>query len=385
MAAAAELRGAGAIVGIGLSGPCADAGHVAIERMGLAARRALDDCGLSLAAVDGLLVSSSVHSMPVLSAAEYLGIRPRFFDGTMIGGSSFLWHALLAALALKAGLCDVALIAYGSDQRSATGRLRSMAEPQPFEAVYRPLMPISAYALAAARYAHEFNVERRVFAEVALAARAWARLNPMAHARQPLGLDEVLAAPPISDPLTRHDCCLVTDGGGALVMVRAEAAPDLARTPVYLLGAGAQVTHRQIAMMPDLTRTGAAVSGRRAYQMAGLGPDQIHVVQLYDAFTINTLLFLEDLGFCGKGQAAGLVADGGIAPGGRLPVNTNGGGLSFMHPGMFGIFEMIEAVEQLRGTAGARQVPGAQTALAHGNGGVLSSQVTAVFGTGATL
>src|SRR3990170_6287354 len=189
----------------------------------------------------------------------------------------------------------------------------------------------------------------------------------------------------ISDPLTVRDCCLVTDGGGAYVLTRTERVRDFPKPPAYLLGVGAAHWHRQISSMPDLTVTAAAESGQRAYEMAGLGPQDVDVVELYDAFTINTLLFLEDLGFCGKGEGGAFVSGGRIAPGGRLPVNTNGGGLSCVHPGMYGIFLLVEAVRQLRGEAGDRQQADVHVALAHGNGGQLSSQITAILGTQDTL
>ena len=185
----------------------------------------------------------------------------------------------------------------------------------------------------------------------------------------------------ISDPLSVRDCCLVTDGGGAYVLVRSERARDLPKKPVYVLGNATAVWNRQISCMPDLTVTAASQSGREAYAMAGLAAPDIDLVQLYDAFTINTLLFLEDLGFCKKGEGASFVQNGGIAPGGHLPVNTNGGGLSCVHPGMYGVFAVVEAVRQLRGECGERQVQGARTAIAHGNGGTLSSQSTAILGT----
>jgi len=182
-----------------------------------------------------------------------------------------------------------------------------------------------------------------------------------------------------------RDCCLVTDGGGAFVLVRADRARDLPQKPVYVLGNATANWNRQISSMHDLTVTAASQSGREAFAMAGMKPADMGVVQLYDAFTINTLLFLEDLGFCKKGEAGAFVEGGGIAPGGHLPVNTNGGGLSCTHPGMYGIFTVIEAVRQLRGEGGERQVQGVQTALAHGNGGTLSSQSTAILGTFETL
>ena len=192
----------------------------------------------------------------------------------------------------------------------------------------------------------------------------------------------------ISYPFTVRDICLVTDGGGAIVMTSPERARSLKKPPVFVLGCGSAITHANISSMPDLTVTGALESGRQAYAMAGMKPADIDVVELYDAFTINTILFLEDLGFCQKGEGGAFVSGGRIAPGGhrrKLPVNTNGGGLSYCHPGMYGLFLLIEAVRQLRGECGARQVPGAETAIAHGNGGVLSSQSTVILGTAATV
>jgi len=379
------LRGATAVIGVGQGGLGEAPGRTPLEIMAEAVKAALDDAGLRLSQVDGLFAGSPAHLMPTLSFAEYLGIQPRFSDGSMIGGSSFVAHTLNASLALQAGLCDVALICYGSNQRTASGRLVSMSEPQPHEAVYGPRYPISSYALAAARHMHDHGTTRRQLAEVAVAARRWAQMNPEAFARDPLSIEEVLASRMVSDPLSKLDCCLVTDGGAAVIMTRAERAGDCPQPPVYFLGAGMAHFHRQITQMPDLTVSAASASGPRAFAMAGLSPAEVDVLELYDAFTINTILFLEDLGFCPKGEGGRFVEDGAIAPGGRLPVNTNGGGLSCVHPGMYGLFTVIEAVRQLRGTCGQRQVAGAEVALAHGNGGVLSSQVTSIFGTAATL
>jgi acetyl-CoA acetyltransferase len=241
------------------------------------------------------------------------------------------------------------------------------------------------YAMATARHMHEFGTTREHLAEVAVAARSWARLNPEATRREPLSIAEVLEAPILVDPLTAHDCCLVSDGGAAAILVSAERARDFPAPPAYLLGIGVATTHDQFLAMPDLTTTAAAKSAPRAYSMAGLGAKDVDVVELYDAFTINTILAMEDLGFCAKGEGGRFVAGGGIAPGGRLPVNTNGGGLSCVHPGQYGLFTITEGVRQLRGQAGERQVKDAQVALCNGNGGVLSSQVTALLGTGATL
>ncbi|MGH7073018.1 MAG: thiolase C-terminal domain-containing protein, partial [Stellaceae bacterium] len=219
----------------------------------------------------------------------------------------------------------------------------------------------------------------------AVAAREWAMLNPAAWEKKPLTIEGVLSSRMVSYPFTVRDCCLVTDGGGAIIVTSAERAKSLRKPPAYVLGCGQSVTHANISSMPDLTVTGALTAGKAAYAMAKLGPADVDAVELYDAFTINTILFLEDFGFCKKGEGGPFVAAGNIAPGGAHPLNTNGGGLSCVHPGMYGMFLMIEGVEQLRGAAGERQVEGAEIALCNGNGGYLSSQVTLVFGTDATL
>ncbi len=378
-------RGKTAIVGAATFGVGKAPGYEAIDLAAHASLLALAEAGLAPRDVDALFIAQPQDTLATLSFAEYMGIRPRISDNNRSGGSAFLLHLEHAALVLDAGLADVALIAYGSNQATATGKLVQTSRPSAWEAPYRPLRPISSYALAAARHMHRYGTTKRQLAEVAVAARRWAQLNPEAVARDPLDLDTVVNARMVSDPLGVRDCCLVTDGAAAVVMVRAERAPDLHARPVYLLAAASAVTHADIAGMPDLTVTGAAQSGARAYAQAGVRAADIDVVQVYDAFTINTVLFLEDLGFCAKGEGGAFVSDGRIAPGGALPVNTSGGGLSYCHPGMFGLFTVVESVRQLRGEAGARQVAGAHLALAHGNGGVLSSQATAIFGTADTL
>lgn len=379
------LRGKTAIVGAGNTNRWNAPGRNAFDQLEEAAVLALEDCGLRMSDVDGLYCALSGSGLPVLNVAERLGLSLRHADGTMVGGASFLFHLRSATAALEGGLCDVALVCYGSNQRSAGGKLASMPDPQPYEAPFGALYPMSSYALAAARHMHEYGTTREDLAHVVLAARAWAQLNPQAMLRDPLTLEEVLSSRMISSPLTKADCCLVTDGGAALVLTRAERAADLKSTPIYVLGTGVAVSHRQVSAMPDLTQTAAVESGRAAYRMAGVSPGDIDHVMVYDAFSICTLLFLEDLGFVPKGEAAALVREGGISPGGRLPVNTNGGGLSCNHPGMYGLFTLLECVAQLRGTCGERQVRDAELALAHANGGVLSSQATAIVGTAATL
>lgn len=378
-------RGHSAIVGAATYGIGESPGLRSMDLAARAALAALADAGLTLSDVDALFVCTPDDALSGLSAAEYLGIQPRFTENNRTGGSAFHSHALVAALMLDAGYCDTALIMYGSNQRTAAGGLLSMRLASPYEKPYKPLTPLSSYALAAARHMHQYGTTREQLAEVAVAARGWANLNPEAFARGPLSVADCLAARLVSDPLGVRDCCLVTDGAAAIVMTRAERARDLHAQPVYLLGAAAATWYSGVDQASDLTVTAAAESGRRAFEIAGLKPHDVDVVQLYDAFTINTILFLEDLGFCPKGEGGRFVQEVGIGPGGKLPVNTNGGGLSCCHPGMYGLFTMVEACIQLRGLAGARQVNNVQVALAHANGGTLSSQATMLLGSAAAL
>ncbi|RSF03409.1 thiolase [Achromobacter aegrifaciens] len=381
----ARLRGRCAIAGIGNTRRWNAPGRSPFDQLQEAAILALEDCGLGMKDVDGLYCAMSTSGLPVLNVAERLGIQPRQADGTMVGGASFLFHLQSAMAALETGLCDVALICYGSNQLTAGGKLASMPDPQPYETPFAPRYPISSYAFAAARHMHRYGTTREQLADVAVAARLWAQRNPDAYVRGELTRADVLASRMVSDPLSKADCCLVTDGGAAVVLVSADRARDLRRPPVYVLGTGVATSHRQISCMPDLATTCAVESGQRAYAMAGLSPRDIGHLMVYDAFTINTILFLEDLGFCAKGEGGAFVASGAIAPGGSLPVNTNGGGLSCNHPGMYGLYTLLESVQQLRGEAGERQVPDLQVSLAHANGGVLSSQATAILGTADVL
>src|SRR5712664_3366417 len=270
-----------------------------------------------------------------------------------------MFHVAHAQAALQLGLCQVAVIAYGSTQRSVGRRQASVREINPYETPFRPFLPSTAYALAASRHMHQYGTTREQLAAVAVAARQWALLNPAAWEKKPLTIPEVLNARMVRYRVTVRDICLVTDGGGAIVLTAPERAKSLKKPPVYVLGGGRGITHANISSMPDLTVTGALESGRQAYAMAGLKPADIDVVELYDAFTINPILFLEDLGFCPKGEGGPFVTGGRIAPGGGFPVNTNGGGLSYCHPGMYGLFLLIEAVRQLRGECSDRQIDGA--------------------------
>ncbi|WGD51070.1 acetyl-CoA acetyltransferase [Bradyrhizobium sp. CB1650] len=387
-----NLRGATAIVGVGMAG-CGEArGYSEIEILAQAAHAAISDAGLRLQDIDGLCTANLNAAMWPLNVAEYLGLRPSFIEGTNIGGSAFVAHLQPAMLALSAGLCNAVLVCYGSTQRTATfGRkartaARNMLDPAPFDAPYQPFNPPSSYALIAARHMHEFGTTRQHLAEVAVSARSWAQLNPAAFSRKPLTIDDVLSARMVSDPFTVHDCCIVTDGAGAFVLMRADAAKDRPQRPAYLLGIGTAVWHRTVSNMADLAVTPAQDSGRRAYAMAGMQANDIDMLQLYDAFTINPILFVEDLGFCRKGEGGPFIASGLTRPGGKLPINTNGGGLSCVQPNMYGVFAVIEAVQQLRGACGDRQVANTNAVLVNGNGGnAASSQSTAILGSSATL
>lgn len=358
-----------------------------LDMVACVASAAARDAGLSLRDVDGLFTGMQTEFLSTLAIAEHLGLRPTFSDNNRVGGSSFLAHVQQAALALEAGLCKVALVVYASNQRTALGKLQTSVAGNwsAIEAPFHARFPVSSYALAASRHMHDYGTTREQLAAVAVAARQWAQRNPEAFARDSLTIADVVGAPSVSSPLGRLDCCLVTDGAAALIMVRADRAADAPRPPVYLLGAAAEHWHKQVSAMPDLCVTSATASSRRAYEQAGLGPAQVDVVQIYDAFTISTIMLLEDLGFCAKGDGGAFVEEGHISPGGRLPVNTNGGGLSYAHPGMYGLFTLVEGTRQLRREAGERQVAGADVCLCQGSGGVFSSMVTAILGSAATV
>ena len=380
-----SLRGAAAVVGV--ADAASPTGVLDLWGRALEAdmvRRALDDAGLTLADVDGVC-----HATSSMAFAEYLGIHPSYTDSTLTGGSSFEVHAEHAAAAIAAGLCEVVVCVYaatprGDRARPATPNFRGGAgadQMMAWEAPYGLRMPMGPYALAASRHMATYGTTSEQLAQIAVSTRQWAAMNPSARYRDPITIDDVLASPLESTPLHRLDCCLVTDGAGAFVMTSAARARDLARPPVYVLGAATCHDHVMISQMPDLTTTPGVVSGANAFAMAGAGPDDIDVLMGYDSFTITALLHLEDLGFCAKGEGGPFVKDGRTGPGGSLPMNTNGGGLSYTHPGMYGMFLIVEAVRQLRGECGPRQVAGAELAVAHGAGMVLSCMSTLVLGT----
>jgi acetyl-CoA acetyltransferase len=382
------LRGAAAIVGV--ADAASPTGELAIHGRALEAAmvdEALSDAGLTRADVDGVC-----HSTSSMAMAEYLGIHPRFTDSTNTGGSSFEVHAEHAAAAIAAGLCEVVVSTYGatpqSDRRLGREAPWRPLGPNPaaeWEWPYGLRMPMGPYAMAATRHMALYGTTSEQLAQIAVSTREWATMNPKARFQDLITVDDVLDSPIQCWPLHRLDCCLVTDGGGAFVMTSAERARDLRRPPVFVLGAATSQDHMIISQMPDVVRTPGAVSGPAAMAMAGLKPSDVDVLLGYDSFTITALLHLEDLGFCEKGEGGTFAADGRLGPGGSLPMNTNGGGLSYTHPGMYGMFLIVEAVRQLRGECDRRQVNGAEVAVAHGSGMVLSVMSTIVLGTEATV
>lgn len=356
----------------------------------LSAQRAIADAGVLKSAIDGYMgCGGGGRADDAVAMAEYLGIDHRFIDGTMVGGSSYEFYVQHASAAIRAGLCDTILISYGSDMLSRQGRTlgtRGFNAPDQrvpgalqFEAPYGNVL-IGAYAMAARRHMHEFGTTSEQLAHIAVAARRHAAMNPHAMYSEALSVDDVVNSRMIADPLHKLDCCVISDGGGAVIMTTAERARDLRRPPVFVLGAAGAQTHWNISQMGDYTSTAAVKAGPIAFQQAGVTVDDIDTIQFYDSFTITVLLLLEDLGFCAKGEGGQFAASGVLAPGGSLPLNTDGGGLSSCHPGMRGIFLLIEAVRQLRGEGGAAQVPEASVALAVGSGGWLSCISAVVLG-----
>jgi acetyl-CoA C-acetyltransferase len=351
------------------------------------ARAALEDAGLTIGDVDAYF-TSGVGPIGVLSMAEHLNLQPRYLDSTSIGGSSFVAHTTHAAAAIAAGLCEVALITYGStasSERFAVGTGGAFAgdPPDHFEACFGPTV-LGSYALVAQRHMYEFGTTPEQLAEIAVTLRRHAALNPAAKFRDPITVDDVLASRIVSSPLHLLDCCIITDGGGALVITSAARARDLRRPPVYVLGGSEACCHTSMGRR-DLTDMAARQSGPRAMAMAGARHADIDLCMIYDSFTITVLETLENLGFCAKGEGGAFVQQGRIGLGGELPVNTDGGGLSSNHPGMRGIFLVIEATKQLRGECGDRQVQDCRIALCHGTGGTLGlrhSGATLILGRG---
>lgn len=349
-----------------------------------AARNALADAGITIADVDGVATAGPLP----MEVSHYLGIRPRWVDGTMVGGCSFLLHVRHAAAAIAAGAATTVLVTHGESGRSRIGMQRFMvvagdSASGQFEAPYGALLPFATFTVPALRFLHDRGMSRTDLAEVVVAQREWAVPNPRASRRKPVTVDEVLhESPPVAYPFTRDMCCVVTDGGGALVLTSAERAADLpnAGRTVYLLGSGEAVESPIMSQMDDVGSFGAfRRSGAEAFETAGVTHADIDHLMGYDAFAHLPLYMLEDLGFVGRGESGAFIASGATRPGGRLPMNTNGGGLSYTHTGMYGMFAMQEAIRQLRGEA-AVQVPGVRTSFVQGVGMYFAASGSLIFG-----
>ncbi len=374
-----------AIVGAALS----DCGRVddksAFQLHHQASKRALADAGLAKTDVDGFM-SASAGIMAPVELAEYLGLRPTYVDGTQVGGSIWEFYVEHAAAAVAEGLAETVLLVYGSTARADLKRKRRTANigmgaagPTQFDAPFGHSL-ISKYAMAARRHMHEFGTTIEQLAEISASAYYNASFNPEAYYQERLTIEQINATRMMADPLTAKHCCIRSDGGGAVVITSEERARDCAKTPIWVLGTGEAVSHTTMSEWVDFTESPAKRSGALAFERAGVTPADIDVLQLYDSYTITVLLTLEALGFCGKGEGGPFVADGKLRFDGALPTNTDGGGLAACHPGMRGIFLLVEAVRQLRGECGARQVPGAELACVNGTGGWFTSAGTTILG-----
>jgi acetyl-CoA acetyltransferase len=352
-----------------------------------AAMNALADAGIDKSEVDGIATAG----VSTLQIAEYLGITPKYTDGTAVGGSSFVIHVGHALEAISDGRASVVLITHGQahlrgwNENRNKNQPRGAGAPDPsniaaqYEAPYGVIGAPYAYSLACMRHMAQYGTTKEQLAEIAVQTRQWAMKNPKAMMRDPITVEDVLNSRMISYPFNLLDCCLVTDAGGACVVVSPERARDLRKKPVWVLGIGEAHDHSMISQMPDLTRTPAQYSGPAAMGMAGVTHDDIDLCMIYDSFTYTVLVTLESLGFCKPGEGGAFVSGGRLGPGGALPTNTNGGGLSYTHPGMYGMFLLLEATRQLRGECGERQVQDCKVALVNGTGGSLSSTGTLIL------
>jgi acetyl-CoA acetyltransferase len=374
-----------AIVGAALS----DIGRVddktAFELHQQGTSRALADAGLTKDDVEGFM-SAGLGTLPPIEVAEYLGLRPTWVDSTGVGGSTWEFMVEHAYAAIAVGLVDVVVLSYGSTTRADLKRRRRTANlsfgsrgPVQFDAPFGHTL-ISKYAMTATRHMHEFGTTIDQLAEIAVSTRHNASLNPDAYYRDPITIEDVHSSRMMAEPLTKRHCCIRSDGGGAVVLASEDRAVDCAQAPVWVLGTGEAVSHTTMSEWDDFTESPCARSGQQAFERAGVTPDDIDLCELYDAFTPMVLLTLEGLGFCKKGEGGPFVEDGRLRLGGALPTNTDGGGLSHCHPGMRGIFLLVEATRQLRRDCGARQVEGAELACVNGTGGWFSSAATVILG-----
>jgi acetyl-CoA acetyltransferase len=345
-----------------------------------AALNAMKDAGLTPKDIDGIATAGET---PV-TLAHYLGITPKWVDGTAVGGCSFMIHVRHAAAAIEAGLAKTILITHGESGRSGVGRTRPPASAASlagqFEAPYGPMGPPTLFTIPVLRYMKTYGLTHEQLAMVAVVQREWATKNPRATFRDPITVDDVLNSRMIADPFRLLQCCLVTDGGGALILTSADRAKDFPQKPVYLLGTGESVETPMVSQMEDFTSSRAfRVAGPTAFEEAGITHKDVDHLMIYDAFAHLPIYGLEDLGFCKRGEAASFIWERNTAPGtGKLPLNTNGGGLSYMHSGMYGMYALQESVRQMRGVAPA-QVPGAKISVCHGVGGMFAASGTVIM------
>ncbi len=339
---------------------------------------ALDDAGLTIKDVDGVCAAGIGGGMGMIGLCDYLNLTPNFVDGTNVGGCSFLVHTMHAAAAIAAGLCEVAVVLYGSQISSARFAIGTGGgggggdAPEQFDGPFG-VTTVGSYAMVAQRHMHEYGTTPEQLAEVAVTMRLHASMNPAAKYRDLITVEDVLASRVISSPLHLLDCCIISDGGGALVITSAERARDLKKKPVYILGAAETVRHGG-AGHRDYLENAAFQTGKLAFERAGVKHADIDMGMIYDSFTITVISQLENLGFCKRGEGGAFVSGGRIRFDGEFPINTDGGGLSSNHPGMRGIFLVIEATKQLRGECGPRQVKDCKIAIAHGTGGALGTR-----------
>ena len=345
-----------------------------------AALNAMADAGLTAKDIDGFATAGERPT----DLAYYLGITPSWVDGTAVGGCSFMLHVRHAVAALQSGLCETVLITHGESGRSRVGTAGWAADPSSlvgqFEAPFGTAGPPSTFTLPMMRYMHDYGMSHEQLAMVAVVQREWAGLNPRASYRDPITVEDVLASKMIAYPFHLLECCLVTDGGGALILTKNDRVKDFPNKPVYIWGTGESVETPMISQMESLTSSKAfSVAGPRAMADAGISHNDVDHLMIYDAFAHLPIYGLEDLGFVGRGEAGAFIEERNTAPGGRLPTNTNGGGLSYMHSGMYGMYAMQESVRQMRGTAPA-QVEGAEVSLCLGVGGMFGASGCIVFG-----
>jgi acetyl-CoA acetyltransferase len=345
-----------------------------------AALNAMKDAGLKPADIDGIATAGETPT----TVAHYLGLTPKWVDGTAVGGCSFMIHVRHAAAAIESGLCRTVLITHGESGRSGIARTRPATSPGSlagqFEAPYGPMGPPTLFTIPVLRYMKTYGLTHEQLAMVSVIQREWAAKNPRATFRDPITVDDVLNSRMIAYPFRLLQCCLVTDGGGALILVSRERARDFPQRPVYLLGTGESVETPMVSQMEDFTSSRAfRVAGAKAFAESGISHGDVDHLMIYDAFAHLPIYGLEDLGFCKRGEAASFIWERNTAPGGgKLPLNTNGGGLSYMHSGMYGMYALQESVRQMRGIAPA-QVPGAKISVCHGVGGMFAASGTIVM------